>query len=68
MKFILCIQRKDEVKVLGMNNVMDGLIMVTATCDAVAEKIQKEKKIGKSAAMKLVTDSILQSYCKLRRE
>ena len=68
MKFILCVQRKNEVKVFGKNNILDSLVMVTAICDAVAEKVKVEKRIRKDVAIHFVIDSILQSYSKLRQD
>ena len=66
MKFILCVQRKDKVKIWGIINILDSLVMVTAICDAVAKKVSMEKKIRKDVAIHFVIDSILQSYSKLQ--
>lgn len=62
MKFILGLKKERRVRILNKGDVLDSLIIVAATCKVVAEKIAIEKKINNKEALKLVVDSILDSY------
>ena len=61
MNFMICIQRRGKAKVIGKCNILGAMVLITAACDSIAEKISKERKIEKNDAMKFVTDLILQS-------
>lgn len=62
MGFIICFQTKKKVKVFSIGDAVNSLIMSSAICKATAEKIAVNKKIETEKALKLVVDSILDSY------
>ena len=65
MNFIICIEKKGKAKIIGKSNTLNTLTLITALCNAIAEKIQKEKGIDKERAIKFVTNAILEGYKKM---
>ena len=65
MNFIICIEKKGKAKIVGKSNTLGTLTLITAVCNATAEKMHKEQGIDKDRAIKFVTNAILEGYKKM---
>lgn len=61
MKFLICFQKKNKVKVIGRFNTLDSLIMVSSICKSVVENLAIERKMTTKDALQFVIDSIYES-------
>lgn len=62
MGLLLCIKRKNKIRVFAIGKLLNSLTMATLICQAIAEKLANEKKIEVDQAMKFVFESIVESY------
>lgn len=65
MGFILCVQTKKKVKVFSIGDAVNSLIMSSAICKTIAEKIAVNKKMETEKAIEFVVDSVRDSYSTL---
>ena len=62
MSFLMCLQRKNKVKVLNMGNAIETMTMTMAICKTIADKIADERKLTKEDALEFLIESITESY------
>ena len=62
MSFLMCLQRKNKVKVLNMGNAIETMTMTMAIWKTIADKIADERKLTKEDALEFLIESITESY------
>lgn len=67
MKILICFERKKRTKIVIIGNCLDGLTMVTAVCESVAEKLSKDKSISLEVAKKKILEMISQTIDSLEK-
>lgn len=66
MRIIMCFQQKHKVKVINKSDMLDSLIMVSAICKSIVDKIAFERGMTTEDALDFVVDSICESYKSLK--
>ena len=61
MGTLICMSAKKNAKVIIIGDSLQALVMSTAICKAVAEKIAKEKGVPLEEAIKFVGESIVEA-------
>lgn len=61
MGFLICIQRKDRVRILAFGNTLKVLTMASTVFKTVIEKVSKEKNITMDKSEKFVLESMKES-------
>lgn len=62
MSFMMCLQGKHKAKVFSKGNTMESLIMTTAICKTIIDKIAIERKLSTEDALNLLIESVRESY------
>ena len=68
MNFILCLQGKHKAKVFSKGDSLESLLMATAICKTIVDKVATEKGLSIELALKFVAESLCDGYDSLNCE